>query len=330
MSTVSSVMLAIALYYDHCHAPQSSIFLSLFLSLSTITEGARTRSFFLRGNSTVAGLTLACVLLRAILVVLLELPKDLTQYANEKLVPDATVGFWGRTLLIWANAVMLRGYRARITMNDLASLGPSTRAQNLVAGMGRAWNAADKKSKHALTKTCLRVLFWPICSALVAHMVKSAVGFGSVYVIWTTLNQLEAPDSRAFVAQGVIGANVLIYFVSAAAESSATERINILSVAVRGCMTAIMTDKSARLPSAAAKESALLSLMTSDINGIVGSLSHLYHIVLSIPETAVGFYLLWTVIGYAAFFVIIALVCEYNILLEHVDRANLEVQCQFH
>lgn len=320
MSTVSSGMLAIALYYDHRGALQSSVFLSLFLSLSTITEGARARSFFLRGSSgttpemtTVAGLTLACVILKIMLVVLLEFPKDLTQFTDEKLVPDATVGFWGRTLLIWANLFMLRGYRARITMDDLASLGPNTRAQHLGARMEQVWRATDKKSKHALTKTCFRVLFWPSCNAFVAQLVNSALEFGNVYVIWMTLNQLEAPDSRAFVAQGVIGANVLLYFVCAVAESTATEKINILSVAMRTCLTSIMTDKAARLPSVTAKESALLSLMTSDTNGIVDALADLYHIVLSIPALAVGFYLLWTVIGYAAFFVIIALLCKFKL-----------------
>lgn len=314
MATASSGILAAMLYYDHRYARQSSIFLSVLLSISVVTEGSRTRSFFLRGSSgmaemiSIAGLTLVGVVLRTVLVVLLELPKDLTQFTDNKLVPNATTGFWSRSLLIWANPIMMRGYKRQITMSDLASLGPDTGSQRLADHMVQVWGAADKTDKHALTKTCLKVLFWPILWACVSTALAQAVFFGSIFVLRATLNQLGASGSNIHAVQGVIGANVLIQAAVSIVDSVMKENQNHLAVMIRGSLTSIMADKVTRLPSAAAKKSALLSLMTADINAIVDPLFDLCLFSVALPMTAVGLYLLWTVIGYASFFTIIGIV----------------------
>lgn len=320
MATTSSAIWAAVLYYDHRYSRQSSIFLSLLLSITAITEGSRTRSFFLRGSSgmgagmtTVAGLTLAGVVLRIVLIVLLELPKDLIDHADEKLDPNATVGFWNRSLLLWANSLMIRGYQRQIKMEDLGSLRPEARSQLLVDRMSRAWDAANKEDKHALTKACLRVLFWPILSAVAVQVLFVSVYFGSVFTVWATLNDLRTPDRRAAVAQSLIGANVLIQAINAIAQSRINETINHLSILIRGSLISIMAEKATRLPSSAAKKCALLSLMTADINGIIDSLRQLFPMATAIPSMAIGFYILWSVIGYAAFFAIIAVVCKFTI-----------------
>lgn len=315
IATVSTGILAVVLYHDHRYARQSSIFLSLFLSITTITEGSRTRGFFLRGSwgmdakmTTVAGLTLGGVIARAILVVMLELPKDLIQHADEKIEPNATVGFWSRSLLIWANSLMVRGYQRQIKMDDLASLAPEIRSQKLAGSMLRVWGTADKEDKQALTKACFRVLFWPILSAWTASMAFAVLYFGSVFILKATLSLLGAPDRRAVDVQGLIGATVLIHSFNAIVQSRLKEAINHLSVMIRGCLTAIMADKATRLPAAAAKKCALLSLMTADINGITDSLKALFELSTAIPSMAVGLYLLWTVIGYAGFLAMVPVV----------------------
>lgn len=332
LASLSSAILAAVLYCDHRYARQSSIFLSLFLSITAITEGSRTRSFVLRGTGssgmdsqmmTIAGLTLAGVVLRIALVVLLELPKDLIQHADENLDPNATVGFWSRSLLLWANSLMLRGYKREIKMDDLPSLGAETKSQLLADRMSRAWDAANKEDKYALTKVCVKVLLRPILSALAVQVAFAAIFFGSVFTIWATLRELGIQDHRVATVQGLIGANVLIQALTAIAQSRIAETVNHLSILIRGSLTSIMTEKAIRLTPAAAKKCAILSLMTADINGIIDSLKPLFQMTTAVPTMAIGFYILWTVVGYAAFFAIIPVARKLTVPFQRRLRQHL-------
>lgn len=141
-SNIGSLMLGVALYYDHFYALQSTSFLSLFLVVSICTETSRARSFFLRpGMGRVAGLSLGCIVAKVILAVLLEVPKtlDAPDYKDKTLVPDDTVGFWGRMFIWWANTIFFRGFRNHLTMDDLGALEPSASSEHLAQQFEPTW-----------------------------------------------------------------------------------------------------------------------------------------------------------------------------------------------
>lgn len=311
-------MLAVTLCYDHLFAPQSTAFVSLVLTISILTEGTRTRSFFLRDNpsmTTVAGLSLGCVMLKAILVVLLELPKsvDSAEYRNRDIIPDATVGFWNRIFLVWVNSLFLKGFRSNISMSDLKDLDPATESQLLADKMESTWAAADKTDGYALAKACGSVLRWQLLSAWVPYTLLDALRFVNVFVIQATLDYMQSPDEQPQVARGLIGANVLIYTLTLIMSSSANERKNQLSIRIRGVLTAMMIEKTMHLPTETAKESAALTLMNADITGIIDTLSDMFSLTLIVPELAVAFYCLWRVIGAAFFLTVVPLIRKYTL-----------------
>lgn len=142
LSNISNLALGIAMYYDHIYAPQSTSFLSFFLVVSILTETSRTRSFYLReGMSQVAGLSLGCVVTKLILAILLELPKvlDAPEYKDKQLVPDDTVGFWGRIMVWWANGLFFHGFRNNLTMDELGALDPRASSEALGERFGPIW-----------------------------------------------------------------------------------------------------------------------------------------------------------------------------------------------
>lgn len=320
LSTTSAGMQAVALCYDHLYAAQSTTFLSIFLTLSTIAEGTRTRSFFLRNDpemTTVAGLSLGCTILNALLVVLLELPKtlDSPQYRNRNLVPDATIGFWGRVCLFWVNSLFFQGFRGTISMNDLAELGPASESENLADEMEQTWRSTDKTHRYALAKTCLSVLRWPLLSAWVTYVMISVLAFTNVFVIQVTLDYMENLEEQPYIARGLIGANVIMYALAAILNSAFSERNNQLAIRIRGALTSMMVQKTMRLPMETARQSAALTLMNADIAGIIDSIPNMFSITLIIPELAIAFYCLWTVIGNAFFLTVIPLIGMFILLL---------------
>lgn len=149
LSNISSLSLLIALYYDHFYAPQSTSFLSLFLIVSMLTETSRTRSFYLReGMGKVAGLSIGCVAAKLILAILLEIPKvlDAPEYRDKKLVPDDTLGFWGRMLVWWANSIFFRGFRNHLTLDELGALEPGASAKALGERFDPIWEKGMSQS----------------------------------------------------------------------------------------------------------------------------------------------------------------------------------------
>lgn len=146
LSSLYTATLAISLYYDHFCASQSTAFLSLFLTISALVEGARARSFFtLPLMKDVASLTIECLAIKLLLIFLLEIPKRLDSSIykgrKENISWDNRAGFWGRVLVLCANSVFFRGFRSHLSMDDLGVLAPNESAEQLAARFEQVWMA---------------------------------------------------------------------------------------------------------------------------------------------------------------------------------------------
>lgn len=143
LSAVSAAAVGVAVYFDHYYSPQSTIFLSIFLTIAPVLEVSRARSFFLRdGMQTVAGLSVGCAAAKLAIMFLLEVPKtlDSAEFKDKRIVPDDRTGFWGRVLLPWIGPFFLYGARNRISMDDLAALGPRSSSKHLSSRFDKIWD----------------------------------------------------------------------------------------------------------------------------------------------------------------------------------------------
>lgn len=141
LSAVSAAAVGVTVYYDHYYSPQSTIFLSIFLSISPVLDISRARSFFLRDMETVAGLSVGCAVTKFAVMFLLEIPKtlDSIEFKDKRIVPDNRAGFWGRVLLPWIGPFFFHGARNRISMDDLAALGPRSSSKHLSSQFEKIW-----------------------------------------------------------------------------------------------------------------------------------------------------------------------------------------------
>lgn len=126
MSLLASIAILVILYIAHTYSLQPSAFLSLFLTITAVFDITMTRSYFRRaGLDTIGALQIAVVILKAVLVILEEVPKR-NQFRTEQLrsstATETVSGFWNRAVFGWLNPLMLYGYRKDLKMEDLPNI----------------------------------------------------------------------------------------------------------------------------------------------------------------------------------------------------------------
>lgn len=89
----------------------------------------------------------------------------------------------------------------------------------------------------------------------------------------------------------------------------------IAQVKVRGALVAVVLKKNLQLSLSTVKESAALTLMSTDVDGIILSTSQMYDIVAAPIELAVAFYLLWREVGAAFFLPIVTVIRQSSSIL---------------
>lgn len=156
VSSLSAVALLVLLYYDHIYAFQPSALISIYLSISSLLDGAKVRSYFLRSDmGSVGGITAAVLVAKVMLVVIQEIPKrvDSKLRGTDKLNGDVTLGFWNRLLLFWINSTLFYGFRHRLTMAELGGLGPRFACQNLSENFEKYWNKGKRLNSIVFVRT---------------------------------------------------------------------------------------------------------------------------------------------------------------------------------
>lgn len=137
LSTIASVTLGVAMFYDHFYSPRSTAFLSLFLTVSVVAEGLKSKCLPSFGElSRVATLSVGCMIAKAFLITLLETPKTLITNKEKKTKSGSTEtgGLWGR---LWSMGV---GFHE--TLNKLGSFGLTVNSNDLLDMIETVWDAS--------------------------------------------------------------------------------------------------------------------------------------------------------------------------------------------
>lgn len=144
LSCIASVCIAVILYAEHRFSYQPSTFLSVFLSVTTLLDIAKTYSCFKRPELTAAGgVYVVIVLLQLLLLLSQEIPKRRlidTERLNLQLGREAVSGFWNRSFFLWMNAAFLLGYRKILAVEDLPPINPEFNSSRMLRKFETQWS----------------------------------------------------------------------------------------------------------------------------------------------------------------------------------------------
>lgn len=147
LSCLAAFCVGLMIVLEHRRSTQSSVMLSIYLSLMVVADGVKTRSYLLRpGLHLVGAFSCAVAIVKLVLLILQEVPKHIKTKPNKKkekvdddLSPEATGGFWNRTLALWVNSTLFFGFRGVLKLETLAALGPDFASKQLSERFDPPW-----------------------------------------------------------------------------------------------------------------------------------------------------------------------------------------------
>ena len=144
LSLLVALVICILSYLEHRRSVRPSSLLSGYLGLAILLDLAQARSLWIRGNlDQIAGVFVASLGVKTLLVLLEEVPKKPLLPAEPKSVaPETTNGVFSRILFWWLNSVFVRGYRTLIKVQDVPVLDEKFRSETLSSTVAANWSTS--------------------------------------------------------------------------------------------------------------------------------------------------------------------------------------------
>lgn len=143
--TVGALMLCTLSYAEHTRSVRPSFILNTYLLCSLLFDIARVRTLWLRAidgfNEVIAIVTTVAVGSKLLLVVLEAIEKRhilKTEFAGYP--PEATAGFYNRSLFWWLNPLFKNGFSNFLSVEDLSVLDKELSSERLLAMFEERWS----------------------------------------------------------------------------------------------------------------------------------------------------------------------------------------------
>lgn len=310
MSVLASVCVVTIIYITHTYNIRSSAFLSVFLTVTMLFDITIARSCLLRETSldAIGYVQIAAASLKLSLVILEEIPKRSYFYADElrnTTAPEDVSGFWARALLIWVNPILKLGYSKTFTVDELPRLGTEFSPEALFDRFSPQWEKSQKTSARALILSCLRTIPFQFLAPIIPRLCFMGFSLSRPFLMQCVIDVVKEGGASPEVVNGLIGATLLV-FGGLMISRSIFERLEFQTrTCVRGILIVAIYSKMQTLAADQLANSAALTLMSADVNGVNQALQLLHTTWASIIELALGIYVLYGYVGAACFLIFV-------------------------
>lgn len=306
---VSAMCIIAVIYVEHFRGIRASALLSLYITICVIIDGIQTRSYFIRHIPSLGGLAATSTSLRFVLLCAMEASKrefiidpELRDFSSG----EATSGYWGRTFFGFMAPIFRAGLRKVLSLDDLGNLGVEFSSANLFASLSQRWGVAKQRKAHSLFLACLRTWWRPLLAIAIPRLCVTGFNFAQPFVMRRmVLSHRE--ELSGSVKAGLIGATFLSYGGSAIAKAISMQMKYRFVTRTRGGLVSQVADKTNRLKLSQARRQAAVTLVSTDLDGIVTGFPSLIEIPFSVLETGIGMYFLTEFVHKASFIVFLPL-----------------------
>ncbi|KAE8344415.1 hypothetical protein BDV24DRAFT_171882 [Aspergillus arachidicola] len=251
LALVDSLALCFLSNFEHIRTTRTSTVINVYLFFSTIFDAVQCRTLWLlQRQGSLPILFSVMIAIKSILLFLEAQGKGSLLMSDFKdLDPEATSGVFSRISFWWLNPLLARGFRFKMKLDDLFTMGPEFSGERLGSRMEQVWNQ---------------------CS------MHKAIGYG------------------------LIGSTALIYLGLAFCTGAYRHHTYRAITMVRGSLVVVIFRKTLALDSSnSADNSASVTLMSTDIDGIASAFDAVHDIWACPIEIALGLWLLERHVGVA-------------------------------
>ncbi|KAK6378993.1 hypothetical protein LTS17_006696 [Exophiala oligosperma] len=304
----AACLLFVLSLYEHSRSITPSTIIGLYLLISLSFDAVRLRTFFLLRSNIAQAQGIANLLSLSLIIKFLVLVTEAVEKRSillepyRDLPPETTSGIYNRTVFWWLNPLFRVGFGKTLQIGDLYDLDETLSSANVQAIFSRRWLAVNEPGHFSLLFTIARTLKWQLLISALPRLCLSAVMFAQPFLIQDTINFVRNSHTQtASVGWGLAGAYFLIYLAQAWCKAAYGHLLNRCVVQVRGGLTSLLYQKTLDLSIAVIDPSASLTLMSSDIERIVGPLQYLHDAWGGLVDLALGMYLLYRNLGSACY-----------------------------
>ena len=303
LSLVATSTLVVLSNLEHSRSVRPSSIINVYLLLCTILDIAQARTLWLLPvDSSLAGVFTACIAFNIVLMVLESVEKR--KFLNPPFrdyPPEALGGIFNRSVFWWLNNLFRNGYGRILQFDDMYVVDEELSAEILQQRIRTAWQTVDKKHKHCLLLAASSAFRWPLFRIIVPRLCVSALKFCQPLLINRVVALMSEPrtEENQNISYTLIGATGLVYFSLAIFNARYKHMVYRAIVMIRGGLVSLVSDATLLLDADIVKESAAVTLMSTDVDRIVAGLEMADFIWASPIETVVALYLLNREIGLA-------------------------------
>ncbi|KAH7024666.1 P-loop containing nucleoside triphosphate hydrolase protein [Microdochium trichocladiopsis] len=290
-------------YLEHRRSSRPSDVLVLAYTLLVLLSIPYVRTLWLMPtddiNKALGTITIA---LTAAVVWLESLGKaDHVEKVSEKVAMEQTAAFWSRAFFTWLLPILRMGYSNVFRLSELPAVDRPLTGASTQPRLANAWRNSSPAHFRLLLAT-LKAYCRSFASAILPRLTLSAFTFCLPFLIETAVAYLnESSDSsHRYYGPSIVGAFILVYVgiaVSRAVYWHATYR---MLARVRSGLTGMIYRHTVSMKGKDVQDSAALTLMGTDMERIVESLTLVHELWACLIEVFIGVWLLTRQVSYAA------------------------------
>lgn len=322
LELVATVNIAIMVYVGHKHSIRSSSLLALYLLSTLLGDLAKSRSFFLRsGMGALGAIAVATASLRLCLIVLEEKSKlnlIIDDELRQVIGQETASGFFSRIFLLFLNPIFMTGFYEVVRREHMDKLGPELSSKNLHQQLDKQWNRESiTRSRFRLLRACFWAWKSDILLLLGPQLLHTVLSFVQPFLVERVTRTAELDDrGEGYLVSpgergGMQAGTFLLYVTLTLAKTSAAHRTNRFITKIRGGIIAQLMSKTHNLSERDARESAVLTHMSTDVEDLVEGLTNFIILPITVFEVVFGVFLLSRFIGYSCFFVLLPIAGTY-------------------
>jgi len=302
LTFIGSLTLVALSNFEHTRSLRPSFIINTYLFFTTLFDLTQMRTLWLiPSTQTLASLFTACVAVNVLVLVLESIEKrSFLRIPYNLYSPEALSGIFNRSVFWWLNSLFFKGYRSILQAEDLYDTDQELSSQNLQECMNSAWQKYGKSKKYGLVKTTFSATKVPLAKTIFPRLCVIAFKLSQPLLINRAISLVSQPRTTSSRNQGfgLIGATALVYIGLAIGNAKYKHRSYRVITMVRGGLVCLISDTTLTR-SEISKDSAAVTLMSTDVDRIVAGLEHLNFIWASPIEIMIALYLLWRQVGLA-------------------------------
>ncbi|KAI9148264.1 ABC multidrug transporter B [Paramyrothecium foliicola] len=307
LGLVEAVTIAVLCYLEHLKSTKPSAILNTYLVITILLDIALTRTFWIRhGIREIAGVFTATLVIKALLLCLEEISKQKTIQGSAT-SRETSAGVISRTFFWWLNRLLYRGTKDLLRVENLDDINEKLDSTQLLHSLETVWMNDKTNSPTSLIRCTFKAYKWQFLSTIPPRLLYSGFTYAQPFLIDAVIRFIASPDSEMSIqnSSGLIGATLLIY-IGLAVTGVWYKHMSIQMVTMfRGGLVSLLFKKTVSLKTTAIKDSAPVTLMTTDMDTIIGAGETLPDIWASFIDLPIGTYLLYRQVGYPSLFVLL-------------------------